>query len=266
MAEELSNEDLWTVAENYVRSIGLARHHIDSFNEFIDKDMQKIVDEVKNIEVTVEDKVIRIELGRVWVGAPRIVEPSGAVRNIYPMEARVRNFTYAAPIYMEVKELKDGRELRQEVLIGEMPIMVNSRYCALAGVDQAVRVKLGEDPYDPGGYFIINGSERVIVGVEDLAPNRIILEEKKIGPYSFYIARVFSTTVGYRTRVEVRLKGQSNELKVYLPGVGQEVPFIIMLKALGMESDKEIAEHVSPFPEIQELLAPSFDAAQNILS
>jgi len=266
MTEELSNEDLWMVAENYVRSIGLARHHIDSFNEFIDKDMQKIVDEVKNVEVTVEDKVIRIELGKVWVGAPRIVEPSGAVRNIYPMEARVRNFTYAAPIYLEVKELKDGRELRQEVLIGEMPIMVNSRYCALAGLDPAVRVKLGEDPYDPGGYFIINGSERVIVGVEDLAPNRIILEEKKIGPYSFYIARVFSTTVGYRTRVEVRLKGQNNELKVYLPGVGQEVPFVIMLKALGMESDREIAERVSPFPEIQELLAPSFDAAQNILS
>lgn len=266
MAEELNNDDLWMVAENYIRSIGLARHHIDSFNEFIDKDMQKIVDEVKNIEVTVEDKVVRIELGKVWVGAPRIVEPSGAVRNIYPMEARVRNFTYAAPIYLEVKELKDGRELRHEVLIGEMPVMVNSRYCALAGLDPAVRVKLGEDPYDPGGYFIINGSERVIVGVEDLAPNRIILEEKKIGPYSFYIARVFSTTVGYRTRVEVRLKGQNNELKVYLPGVGQEVPFVIMLKALGMESDREIAELVSPFPEIQELLAPSFDAAQNILS
>lgn len=266
MAEELNNDDLWIVAENYIRSIGLARHHIDSFNEFIDKDMQKIVDEVKNIEVTVEDKVVRIELGKVWVGAPRIVEPSGAVRNIYPMEARVRNFTYAAPIYLEVKELKDGRELRHEVLIGEMPVMVNSRYCALAGLDPAVRVKLGEDPYDPGGYFIINGSERVIVGVEDLAPNRIILEEKKIGPYSFYIARVFSTTVGYTTRVEVRLKGQNNELKVYLPGVGQEVPFVIMLKALGMESDREIAELVSPFPEIQELLAPSFDAAQNILS
>jgi DNA-directed RNA polymerase subunit B len=266
MAEELNNDDLWIVAENYIRSIGLARHHIDSFNEFIDKDMQKIVDEVKNIEVTVEDKVVRIELGKVWVGAPRIVEPSGAVRNIYPMEARVRNFTYAAPIYLEVKELKDGRELRHEVLIGEIPVMVNSRYCALAGLDPAVRVKLGEDPYDPGGYFIINGSERVIVGVEDLAPNRIILEEKKIGPYSFYIARVFSTTVGYRTRVEVRLKGQNNELKVYLPGVGQEVPFVIMLKALGMESDREIAELVSPFPEIQELLAPSFDAAQNILS
>jgi len=266
MAEELNNDDLWIVAENYIRSIGLARHHIDSFNEFIDKDMQKIVDEVKNIEVTVEDKVVRIELGKVWVGAPRIVEPSGAVRNIYPMEARVRNFTYAAPIYLEVKELKDGRELRHEVLIGEIPVMVNSRYCALAGLDPAVRVKLGEDPYDSGGYFIINGSERVIVGVEDLAPNRIILEEKKIGPYSFYIARVFSTTVGYRTRVEVRLKGQNNELKVYLPGVGQEVPFVIMLKALGMESDREIAELVSPFPEIQELLAPSFDAAQNILS
>ncbi len=266
MAEELNNDDLWIVAENYIRSIGLARHHIDSFNEFIDKDMQKIVDEVKNIEVTVEDKVVRIELGKVWVGAPRIVEPSGAVRNIYPMEARLRNFTYAAPIYLEVKELKDGRELRHEVLIGEMPVMVNSRYCALAGLDPVVRVKLGEDPYDPGGYFIINGSERVIVGVEDLAPNRIILEEKKIGPYSFYIARVFSTTVGYRTRVEVRLKGQNNELKVYLPGVGQEVPFVIMLKALGMGSDREIAELVSPFPEIQELLAPSFDAAQNVLS
>ena len=266
MAEELSEADLWVVAEHHIRSIGLARHHIDSFNEFVDKDMQKIVDEVKNIEVTVEDKTIRVEFGEIRVHVPRIIEPSGAVRNVYPMEARMRNFTYSAPVYLEVKELRDGRETRQEVLIGEIPIMVNSRYCALAGLSPEARIRLGEDPYDPGGYFIINGSERIIVGVEDLAPNRIILEEKKIGPYSFYIARVFSTTVGYRTRVEVRLKGQSNELKVYLPGVGQEIPFVIMLKALGMTSDKEIAEHVSPFPEIQELLAPSFDAAQNIMS
>lgn len=266
LSEELSEADLWVVAESYIKSIGLARHHIDSFNEFVDKDMQKIVDEVKSIEVNVEDKVIRVEFGEIRVHVPRIIEPSGAVRNIYPMEARMRNFTYSAPIYLEIKEIKDSRENRQEVLIGELPIMVNSRYCALAGLSPEARIRLGEDPYDPGGYFIINGSERVIVGVEDLAPNRIILEEKKIGPYSFYIARVFSTTVGYRTRVEVRLKGQSNELKVYLPGVGQEIPFVIMLKALGMASDREIAERVSPFPEIQELLAPSFDAAQNIMS
>ncbi|MEM2088011.1 MAG: DNA-directed RNA polymerase subunit B [Thermoproteota archaeon] len=266
MVEELSDADLWVVAENYIKSIGLARHHIDSFNEFVDKDMQKIVDEVKKIEVNVENKVFTIEFGKISVRIPQIIEPSGAVRNVYPMEARIRNFTYAAPIYLEIKEVKDGRETRQDTLIGEIPIMVNSRYCALAGLAPEARVKLGEDPYDPGGYFIVNGSERVIVGVEDLAPNRIILEDKKIGPYSFYIARVFSTTVGYRTRVEVRLKGQSNELKVYLPGVGQEIPFVVILKALGMESDKEIAEHVSPFPEIQELLAPSFDAAQNIHS
>jgi DNA-directed RNA polymerase subunit B len=266
MTEELNEADLWIVAESYVKSIGLARHHIDSFNEFIDKDMQKIVDEVKNIEVTVENKTTRVEFGKVRVENPRIVEPSGAIRNVYPMEARLRNFTYAAPIYLEIREWRDGRETSQDALIGEIPVMVNSRYCALAGLSPEARTKHGEDPYDPGGYFIINGSERVIVGVEDLAPNRIILEEKKIGPYSFYIARVFSTTVGYRTRVEVRLKGQNNELKVYLPGVGQEIPFVVMLRALGMASDKEVAERVSPFPEIQELLAPSFDAAQNIMS
>ncbi|MGQ9478452.1 MAG: DNA-directed RNA polymerase subunit B [Thermoproteota archaeon] len=263
-SEELTDSDLWTVAESYIRSVGLARHHIDSFNEFIDKDMQKIVDEVKRVEVNAEDKVITIEFGKISVHAPRIIEPSGAERNVYPIEARLRNFTYAAPIRLEMREIRDGREIKQDVLIGEIPIMVNSRYCILAGLSPEARISLGEDPYDPGGYFIINGSERVIVGVEDLAPNRIILEEKKIGPYSFYIARVFSTTVGYRTRVEVRLKGQSNELKVYLPGVGQEIPLVIMLKALGMTSDREIAERVSPFPEIQELLAPSFDAAQNV--
>lgn len=266
MVEELSDGDLWAIAENYIKSIGLARHHIDSFNEFVDKDMQKIVDEVKMIEVNVEGKIIRIEFGKISVGAPRIIEPSGAIRNVYPIESRIRNFTYSAPMHLEIKEVRDGREVKQDVLVGELPVMVNSRYCVLAGLSPEARVKLGEDPYDPGGYFIINGSERVIVGVEDLAPNRIILEEKKIGPYSFYIARVFSTTVGYRTRVEVRLKGQSNELKVYLPGVGQEIPFVVILKALGMASDKEIAEYVSPFPEIQELLAPSFDAAQSIMS
>jgi DNA-directed RNA polymerase subunit B len=142
--------------------------------------------------------------------------------------------------------------------------MLKSKLCNLSHLDPHELPSKGEDQLDPGGYFIINGSERVIVGLEDLAPNRIITDEKDVGSYKLYTSRVFSSTVGYRTRVEVRLRGRNEALRVYLPGVATEIPFVVMLKALGMESDKDIAETVSPYPEIQELLQASFDESEGI--
>jgi DNA-directed RNA polymerase subunit B len=262
---ELYPEDLWSVLEIFFKEIGLARQHMDSYNEFIEQGLQKIVDEVKEIPITLPEAQYSIRLGKVTVGAPRIIESSGAPHEIFPLEARLRNLSYSAPIYLEMSEIREGRAHPPEkVHIGDVPVMLKSRICNLSQLDPHELSARGEDPLDPGGYFVINGSERVIVGLEDLAPNRIITDEKDVGSYKLYTSKVFSSTVGYRTRVEVRLRGRNEALRIYLPGVATELPFVVVLKALGMESDREIAETVSPYPEIQELLQASFDEAAGI--
>jgi DNA-directed RNA polymerase subunit B len=121
-------------------------------------------------------------------------------------------------------------------------------------------IAVGEDPDDPGGYFIVNGSERVIVAMEDLAPNRIIVDIDEKGATPVYQAKLFSTTVGFRARIELKMKSDG-ALYVTMPGVPTEVPFVIVMRALGLESDKEIAEAVSLDEEIQSELEPSFEKA-----
>jgi len=138
--------------------------------------------------------------------------------------------------------------------------MLKSKLCFLSQLSREELIAVGEDPDDPGGYFIVNGSERVIVAMEDLAPNRIIVDIDEKGATPVYQAKLFSTTVGFRARIELKMKSDG-ALYVTMPGVPTEVPFVIVMRALGLESDKEIAEAVSLDEEIQSELEPSFEKA-----
>ncbi|HIP58532.1 MAG TPA: DNA-directed RNA polymerase subunit B'', partial [Archaeoglobus profundus] len=171
--------DRRVLARAYFTHDRLVRHQIDSFNRFLDEGLQRVIDEHKIIELDIPDTYIK--LGKVWVGKPMVKEADGTRRKLFPAEARLRNLTYAAPIYLEAQIVDEGRELEEEVVeIGMLPIMLKSKACNLNEVDDVTKV--GEDPLDPGGYFIINGSERALVTLEDLAPNKILLEkEEKYG-------------------------------------------------------------------------------------
>jgi len=136
--------------------------------------------------------------------------------------------------------------------------MLKSRICALSRLTPDEMLSAGEDPLDPGGYFIVNGSERVIVALEDLAPNRIIVDVEKPGTSQIYKAKIFSTTVGFRARIEVTLK-TDDAIYVTMPGIPSDIPFPILMKALAVEEDARIAEMVSPDPAIQDELAESFE-------
>jgi DNA-directed RNA polymerase subunit B len=93
------------------------------------------------------------------------------------MEARFRNLTYAAPLALEMTPIIDGREQEPElVLIGNIPVMLKSKLCILSQLTPEELIEHGEDPNDSGGYFIVNGSERVVVAMEDLAANRILVD------------------------------------------------------------------------------------------
>ncbi|MEM2901862.1 MAG: DNA-directed RNA polymerase subunit B [Candidatus Bathyarchaeia archaeon] len=260
----LNANDLWRLMERFLKHEGLVRQHIDSYNDFIENGLQAIVDETGEIPIEVEEYPLKIKLGRIEVGFPRVTEVDGAERQIYPMEARIRNLTYSAPLHLEMTTIMDGREVSTEnVYIGDIPIMLKSKICPLSNLTPNELMSVGEDPLDPGGYFIINGAERVIVALEDLAPNKILVEVERGGATHTYKAKVFSTTVGFRARIEAKMKSDG-AIYVSMPGIPADIPFTILMKALGLEEDVKIAEEVSPIDYIQSELEPSFEKAVGV--
>ncbi|MEM2412776.1 MAG: DNA-directed RNA polymerase subunit B'', partial [Candidatus Bathyarchaeia archaeon] len=268
---EFTREDANILLNAFFREKGLVRQHLDSYNEFIDHGLQEIIDEVGEIPIEVPECPYKVKLGQVWIidpqtriSGPYVTEVDGTKHEIYPIEARLRNLTYAAPIALEMTPVIDGREQDTElVFIGDIPVMLKSKLCFLSQLSREELIACGEDPDDPGGYFIINGSERVIVAMEDLAPNRIIVDIDEKGTTPIYQAKLFSTTVGFRARIELKMK-PDGALYVTMPGVPTDIPFVIVMRALGLESDKEIAEAVSLDEEIQGELEPSFEKAAGV--
>ncbi|MEM2337981.1 MAG: DNA-directed RNA polymerase subunit B [Candidatus Bathyarchaeia archaeon] len=268
---EFSKEDADILLKAFFKEKGLVRQHLDSYNEFIDHGLQEIIDEVGEIPIEVPECPYKVKLGQVWIidpqtriSGPYVAEVDGTKHEIYPIEARLRNLTYAAPIALEMTPIIDGREQDTELVpIGDIPVMLKSKLCFLSQLSRDELIACGEDPDDPGGYFIINGSERVIVAMEDLAPNRIIVDIDEKGATPVYQAKLFSTTVGFRARIELKMK-PDGALYVTMPGVPTDIPFVIVMRALGLESDKEIAEAVSLDEEIQSELEPSFEKAAGV--
>src|SRR5438309_11785609 len=91
------------------------------------------------------------------------------------------------------------------VYVGDLPVMLKSRICLLSKLSIDDLIGVGEDPLDPGGYFIVNGSERVIVALEDLAANRILVDVENTGLNPTYKAKIFSKTIGLCDRIEVSI-------------------------------------------------------------
>jgi DNA-directed RNA polymerase subunit B len=268
---EISKEDTHMLLRGFFKEKGLVRQHLDSYNEFIDHGLQEVIDEVAEISIEVPEAPYKVKLGQLWIidpqtriTGPYATEVDGTKHEIYPLEARLRNLTYAAPVALEMTPVIDGREQDTElVYVGNIPVMLKSKLCFLSQLSREELIACGEDPDDPGGYFVVNGSERVIVAMEDLAPNRVIVDIDEKGATPVYQSKIFSTTVGFRARIELKLK-PDGAIYVSIPGVPTEIPFVVLMRALGLESDKEIAEAVSYEKEVQTELDSSFEKAQGV--
>jgi DNA-directed RNA polymerase subunit B len=268
---EVSQDELLLLQKAFFKEKGLVRQHLDSYNDFIDHGLQEIINEVGEIEIEIPESPYKIKLGQAWVidpqsrvSGPYLTEVDGTKHEIFPIEARFRSLSYVAPVAVEMTPIIDGREQDTElVLVGDIPVMLKSKLCVLSQLQPEELILYGEDPDDSGGYFIINGSERVIVALEDLAPNRVMVDVDTRGANPVYQSKIFSTTVGFRARIELRLKADGS-IYVTIPGVPSEIPFIIVMRALGCESDREIAEFVSPDQQIQNMLELSFEKAAGV--
>lgn len=261
----LTDEDYWEVLKSFLAEEGLVKQHLDSFNDFVQNSLQQIIDEIGGISIETSTRTYDIKFGTIEIGEPRVVEVDGTVRSIYPREARLRNMTYSAPLYLDVILSEEGKEILESVNIGDLPIMVKSNLCLLSKHKPEDLALVGEDPEEVGGYFIINGSERVIVSLEDLASNRVLIEIDNRGSKPVYRGKVFSTTIGFRARIEMALKPKG-ELSVSIPGVPVSIPFVILMRALGVETDRDIAEMISLEDEFLDELEYSFKEALEVSS
>ncbi len=257
------------LAESYFTRAKISQHHVDSFNAFIDYGLQKVIDEQEKIGTDIaEDNIagidegVHIKLGKISVGKPVVREADGSVEPLYPSEARLRNITYAAPIYLQMSIVRGNSETEpQDVEIGMLPIMVYSRVCNLSGLSAQELTEQGEDPMDPGGYFIINGTERVVMSLEDLAPNKILVEYNERYGEKIEVAKVFSQRRGYRALVIVE-RGRNSILEVSFPSIAGRINFITLVRALGLESDKDIVGAVSDDPEIVKFMLENIEEAE----
>lgn len=254
--------DTWPLLETFFKEKGLVRQHLDSYNDFIEHKLQQIIDETGGIELEIEG--LYIKFGRIRLEKPRVKEADGSRPQILPNEARLRNLSYSAPIYLEMIPVVKGHEREPaDVNIGEMPVMLKSKLCALSKMSEEELIAAGEDPLDPGGYFIVNGSERVIVTQEDLASNLILVERDE--RTATEVAKVFSTHHGFRALVIVERK-KDGLLRVSFPALPGHVPFVVLMRALGLESDREIVDAVSDDPEIAKELFENLQEAVEVKS
>ncbi len=263
---EKKASDFWPLLKAIIEEEGVARQHINSYNEFVRYGLQAIVDEVGKIDVETLTNPYTVEFGKIRVGFPRVTEHDASKTLVTPMEARMRNLTYSAPIELEMKIVQNGIVTDSQYLyIGDLPVMVKSDLCSLSKKSIDELIEEGEDYLDPGGYFIINGSERVIVGLEDLAPNKMLVEVKKQGGATLYNVTVYSSVIGYRSKLEISMH-QDGVIYARFSNLPTDIPVVVLMRALGLESDREIVEAVSLKPEIQDLLGPTFDKCAEVVT
>jgi len=247
------NKEKYILFYKYFEENNILKTQIESFNYFADVELTEIVREVGEVEPKILPpgiKELRLKFERAWLGKADYIEKEGIPRIIYPNEARIRNITYSGPVYVEFSVIENGTLKSKHVVnIGRLPIMVKSKYCNTYGLSEEELIKLGEDPYDLGGYFIINGTERVLVMSEELATNKFYVEEGQ-GPVK-YRGFIFSEskTLSIPHRIELLKDGI-----IYLNfGKYKRVPLIPLIKALGLDKDFEIAKLINEDNNFEEV-------------
>jgi len=273
------------LVDSFYRDRSIVNHQIASYDDFLERRLQNIIDstmigqeeEMERGFIYPEIEGYKIKFGKITVGTPEVKEADGTKRPLKPMEARLRDLTYEAPLTLEFIPVKDEVEYEpEEVKIGNLPIMLKSKACNLAKyniekkrehelTDEEYKKelqKMQEDPLDPGGYFISNGTERVLITVEDLAPNRVLVEKTSRYGRTVEVAKVFSQREGYRALTVVEKK-KDGMLMVSLPTTYGQIPLMILLRSLGMESDEEIVDIISVDPKMKPFILANIEECAN---
>ena len=274
----------WKIIDMYFRDnpTGLIDHHLVSYNDFFNKGIKQVFKESNPIRFIKDqhessnpkNRVFQyqayIYLGgknadRFYYGKPVIYDDNDREHIMYPNEARLRNMTYAFTVHLDVEvdfvikvydeadqvvyETVETKEI-PKIYLGKFPIMLQSDMCILKGLSPEVRYNMGECRNDKGGYFIVDGKEKVIICQEKFADNTLYIQDKVSDVYS-YSAKIRSVSEDASKPVRtlaVRMVAEqpsssNNQIVVSIPNVRKPVPLFIVMRALGVISDKEIIRH-----------------------
>ncbi len=231
-----TKKDKHLVVKNYLKEHSLVESNITSFNNFIEKRMQEIVDEISE---TISNEDFEITLGKIDIGKPKVIEADGSSSLITPAEAKMRNLTYSAPITLEITVKKDDQIDSEVVEIGKIPVMVKSKVCNTSGMSKEELIKSYHDPIDPGGYFLIKGNERVMIMAEDLAENQPFIETDAKGNLTL---KLFSLRGTYR--IPIMISESKDGIFNISFSKFKDIPVVIALKALGMTKESDIQRYI----------------------
>ncbi|KAK5108885.1 DNA-directed RNA polymerase III subunit [Meristemomyces frigidus] len=251
--------DKWNLLPAFLRVKGLVKQHIDSYDYFTEVALKEIVRANALVRSDVNrDKFIAFT--DIRVGKPNRQEDRTAGHvdtGVTPNECRLRDITYAAPIYVDVVySRQSGKVAKKDIQIGRMPMMLRSGKCVLNGRSEKDMSMLNECSVDPGGYFIVRGQEKVILVQEQLSKNRVIVEVAK----GVYQASVTSHTANVKTKTYVLLK--KGLLYLRHNSLNEDVPVAIVLRAMGVQSDHEVLLLAAGNDaQYQDMFAPNLEQA-----
>lgn len=273
---KMNQEDSWTVIDSFFQEKGLVFQQLGSFDQFVVYELQRVIDQQTPIEVTPNNqynpedevdtkKVFVWKFGQLSLNKPTHEERDGEIIALTPREARLRNITYSSPIYVNITQMtyqvddEGQRTLIEEhvfkkVFLMKMPIMVRSEYCWLRNANDRQLCEFGECPLDQGGYFIVNGSEKVLIALERMANNFVYAFAKKQPSKYTWVCEIRSAIFegsagnsGFAVKMLTNMGGKSycrGQLVCTCPYLRVEVPLVIMFRALGIVADRDILERI----------------------
>jgi DNA-directed RNA polymerase II subunit RPB2 len=261
----------WDSINTYFQAQGVSKlveHQIESFEDFIRNKLPLIVSSTAPIVVWHEQDEntkkykyeLRLSFENITYMKPRIQEATGRIKPMFPQEARMRNFTYSAQMFCDVRFVArsyKGEKLDtfdeqvkvfEGVSLGKIPVMLGSSLCIMNDFP-LTKEEIGECPYDPFGYFLIHGSERTILCQEKVADNRImVFSNKKTSAKFTFSAEMKSLHESFTTppkKLEIRMNAKFNgfgyPLTMCIPRFREDIPLMVMFRAFGVESDEAIA-------------------------
>ena len=288
----IDEDDVWTVIDSYFEKSHLLSQQINSFNQFVSKMIRKIIKDWKGIGFRKDDyqkeesKIFEIEFGEPRIFPYPTFTENGIFEKVTPSIARQRNLTYESELTLDcrlkiTRATQDGHEILYEdaewtrVQIGMLPIMVQSEFCSISAHRLETRkdlIEKGECLHDYGGYFIINGEERVILSQERIADNTInVFRSKAVGKYS-WVAEIRSRNedaadLPYSLKLKLTNKSGDGTISpldtivAEIAGVSSPVPIVILFKALGYYRDKQIFDLIcrSDDEGVIQMLRASFE-------
>ena len=272
----------WKLIDIYFKDnpSNLVAHHLESYNDFFNDGIYRIFKENNPIRFTEreddkkKEKTMKdlkelpnecfLYLGgkegkNLYYGKPTIYDDNYA-HYMYPNDARLRNMTYGCTIHYDVEvemfytdnagERKQHNIKLEKIYLGKFPIMLQSNLCILKSLSTDVRFNMGECKCDYGGYFIIDGKEKVIIPQEKFADNVLYIREYKKDELYSYSAEIRSVSEDASkpirtTSVKMVAPGvtySNNQIVVDIPNVRKPIPLFILMRALGVVSDKAIIE------------------------